>query len=354
MAAMSVLYLFQPVINTVHASEPDCTLAEKPVSTQDQVPVGNVEIVLELAQGEKPEGIAFDSEGNLYYGNRTAVAGGEFDSELRKLSPGCRQDVVIATFARSPGSALLGLAVDRDGDLWAAVHEGDDHGVWRIKASGKDKQRIAGSEQITFPNALAFDKQGTLYVSDSGPILPPVGGAIWRLARGASKFELWTDDPALAPLPDDPFGFPTVGANGIAFVPPDSVYVANTEKGQILRVPVLPDGSAGPVEAVTAFFALPSIDGIAADVFGHIHAVLPGHIPVGFFPPLVRVDPADGVPIRSSVESFDNAFDIPLSLAFGTRPGQKTSVFVTNGDLPIAPVGPGPRLLRIPVGVKGR
>ncbi len=353
-AAIAALQLTAYGTHELRAEESGCALASSPGFQSGETGIGEVELVLGLPDGEKPEGIAFDKEGNLYFGNRIAVSATEFDSELRKLTSDCKHDVVIATFARSEGSALLGLVVDKEGDVWAAMEGGDDHGVWRVKANGDGKVRISGSEQINFPNALAFDANGNLYVSDSGPTLPPVGGAIWRLKKGASSLELWTDDSALAPLPDDPFGFPTVGANGIAFYPPDSIYVANTEKGQLFRFPVLPDGSAGAAEAVTPFYALPSIDGIAVDVHGNIHAVLPGHAILGFLPPVVSIDPDSGVAMRSSLEGFDGDFDIPLSLAFGTGPGQKTSVFVTNGDLPVAPVGPGPSLLRVKVGVKGR
>lgn len=315
--------------------------------------VGDVETYLVLDPGEHPEGIAFDGDGNLYYGNRIAVAGGGFDSELRKVAPDGKSDTVIATFARSPGSALLGLAADKDGNVWAAMHGGADHGVWRVQANGKHKKHIAGSGQINFPNALAFDAEGNLYVTDSGPVIQPVGGAIWRLAKGESSFELWSDDAALAPLPFDPFGFPIPGANGIAFVAPDSLYVANTEKGQIFRIPILANGNAGAAQAVTAFFAVPTIDGIAVDVHGDIHAVLPGYSVVGA-PPLVKVDPDTGVVTRSSAVAFDASFDVPLSLAFDTLPGERTNVYVTNGDLPVAPGGPGPRIVRANVGVKGQ
>jgi sugar lactone lactonase YvrE len=316
--------------------------------------IGDVETFLTLPSGQHPEGVAFDRDGNLYFGNRFAVAGGGFDSELRKITPDGKNDTVIATFAHSPGSALLGLVTDDDGDVWAAVHGGADHGVWRVSGNGKNKVRIDGSAQINFPNALTFDARGNLYVTDSGPVVPPVGGAIWRLAKGASSFELWSNDVALAPLPIDPIGFPLPGANGIAFFPSDSLYVANTEKGQVFRMPILADGSAGVAEAVTVFFAVPTVDGIAMDVHGNIHAVLPGHAVLGA-PPLVQVDPDTGVPTRTTSPAFDGLFDIPLSLAFDTLPGERTSLFVTNGDLTVAPIpiGQGPRLLRANVGVKG-
>ena len=75
--------------------------------------VGDVDTVLTFDPGEHPEGIAFDRDGNLYFGNRTDTVGGDYDSELIKVTPGGKHHKVIATFARSPGSALLGLVVDR-------------------------------------------------------------------------------------------------------------------------------------------------------------------------------------------------------------------------------------------------
>jgi len=321
--------------------------------------IGEVETTLQVPAGEHPEGIAFDRDGNLYFGNRALTSEG-FDSELRKITPDGKQDTVIATFARSTGSALLGLAVDDDGNIWAAVDGGADNGVWKISSNGKHKQRIAGSAAMDFPNALTFDAQGNLYVTDSGPVLDPVGGAIWRLPRGGKTLEVWSVEEAWAPFAGSPFpGFVLPGANGIAFFPPNSLYVANTEKGQIFRVSILADGSAGEPEAVTGAQAVPTVDGIAVDVQGSIYGVLPGHAVLPVFgvpapPPVVVVDPATGTVSRVTAATFDGVFDQPLSLAFSTRAGERTELYVTNGDLVLPfPLGPGPSLVRTNAGVSG-
>ena len=47
-----------------------------------------------------------------------------------------------------------------------------------------------------------------------------------------------------------PLGFP-VGANGVAVWKRD-LYVAVTEHGRIVRIPILPDGSAGEAEVLLA------------------------------------------------------------------------------------------------------
>lgn len=145
------------------------------------------------------------------------------------------------------------------------------------------------------------------------------GGAIWRSRRG-EPFSLWVADPLLEPLVDDPFGFPLPGANGIAFYPPDNLYVANTERGLIARVRIERNGSAGPVEAATAPFAVPTVDGIAMDVHGQIHAALPGFSLFGASP-LVSIDPATGAVTPTVVNPVDiTRFDTPFEPRVRRRP----------------------------------
>ena len=57
--------------------------------------LGAVETILELPVGERPEGIAFDRSGNLFFGNRIFLPGLGMDSELRKITP-AGSDTVIA------------------------------------------------------------------------------------------------------------------------------------------------------------------------------------------------------------------------------------------------------------------
>jgi len=312
--------------------------------------VGEVEVIRTFANDEHPEGIAFDRDGNMYYGQRTESASG-YQSALHKVTPDGSKDTVIATFAASPGSALLGLVVDDDDNVWAAFHAGDDHGVWKISSNGKNKSRISGSTDINFPNAITIDAKGNVYVTDSGPVVGEVGGAVWILEKGASSFEVWSDDEALAPADANPYGFPIPGANGIAFFPPNSIYVANTEKGTLLRIPIESDGSAGDIELITS--AVPVIDGIAVDTKGDVYGVISGHAVLGFIAPVVRIDTDSGAVERVTDADYDDDFDIPLSLAFNTKAGHRDELYVTNGNLPVAPVGNGANILRARVDEKG-
>jgi sugar lactone lactonase YvrE len=58
----------------------------------------------------------------------------------------------------------VGTAVGRVPALLSAIHEGA-------------ATHVAGTEAMAFPNDLAFDQRGHLYITDSAM------GAVWRLAR---------------------------------------------------------------------------------------------------------------------------------------------------------------------------
>jgi len=240
---------------------------------------------------------------------------------------------------------VLGLATDPSGEVYAAVVSFDPgiHGVWRIAKDGLTMARLQGSEGMSFPNALAFDPRGNLYVTDS------VAGAVWRFS-GDLPGVPWVQDSLLAPGNPIVPGLPPIGANGIAFVPPDSLFVANTEGGAIVRVRIAPDGGPTAPELLVRHFALASVDGLAADAHGALHGVIPGFALFGTNP-LVRVDPDSGA-IHQTVTD-PTAFHFPLSLAFGAGAWDHKSVFVTNGG-PLFPIpGPGPGVVRAHIGIPG-
>jgi hypothetical protein len=327
-----------------------CVALGLPIGRQPMTASGgtyDLRTVLTLSAGNRPEGIAVHPTGLVFVGNRR-VGGPVTGNEILRISP----DGTTTVFATLPSSVagtegLLGLAVDPGGDVYAAFASFDDnHGVWRVSRDGTSLERLPGSSSIVFPNGLAFDRNGSLYVSDS------FGGAIWRSETGA-PFTRWVEDPLLLPLPTDPFGIPLPGANGLAFEAPDTLYVANTEQGLIARVRIERDGGSGAVEAVTMPFAVPTVDGIAMDIRGHIYAVIPGFSLLQSSP-LVKVDPRSGAvnPVVTDPVAA-GSFDTPLSVAFGAGQWGARTVLVTNGDLPVVSGGAGPGVVQLDVGVPG-
>jgi sugar lactone lactonase YvrE len=116
-----------------------------------------------------------------------------------------------------------------------------------------------GSNSFPAPNALTFDRQGNLYVSDS------FQGAIFRIrnlpgcAPGCAV-ETAVHDPLLATA-----GFPPFGANGIAFDRDETaLFIANTGDDRILRLDLAS-------HAVTVFAeSINGADGIAFDKHGRL------------------------------------------------------------------------------------
>jgi sugar lactone lactonase YvrE len=237
--------------------------------------------------------------------------------------------------------------------------------VYKITADGVRVERLAGSGNMLYPNALAFNSRGNLYVSDS------LGGAVWRFNPNDvdQAGVIWVQHELLAPSPLDPLGVPIGGANGVAYFP-NILYVANTEKGLIAGIPIQADGSPGVpilIAGSTPFGRLITVDGIAVDANGNLHAVMPTYEaasllvppvlqPAGGYAPLVQVNPDTGEIIPTVLDNAaDPKFDVPLSLAFGPLEENRTTVFITNGALPAAQgvPGPGPRLIQVGIGVPG-
>jgi sugar lactone lactonase YvrE len=282
-----------------------------------------LERVLSFDPPQLPEGVAVDRHGNVYVG--FAPTG-----ELLKLTPAGTQSIV-ATLPVG-GGFTAGLAVDGRGNVYAALASFDPatHGVWRVRPDGSSA-RLAALPPTTLPNALAFDRRGKLFVSDS------LGGAIWRIPPGGDA-ELWAQDELLLGRVDLP-----IGANGLAFRR-DDLYVANTAFGRIVRIPIEEDGSAGDPETFVQDERLFAVDGIAFDVAGRLYAV------TGPLDTLVRVS-RDGE--ISTLATEADGLDFPASLAFGTRGAARKHLFITNFAL-FTTENPDPALLKIRVGVPGR
>lgn len=312
------------------------------------------------------EGIAIDHKGNRYVSYRSFnTENGIFEENviLKFLESG--EPVPIADFGPAvPGClGILGLTTDQQGDVYAAVMTGTDtHGVWKVDRQG-NKEFLEGSNQLFFPNALTFDHRGNLYVSDSFPVPPSELGLIWKYTPQDKVFKVWAASELLAPdLDFDPFPYESPGVNGIVFVPPNSIYAANTEKSLILRVPMTRLGTAGEIEVVAGQYPLtgpPSYlfapDGLAADVQGNLYTVSAAVGKTGFpLSPVVKIYPKTGA-VEAIIEPFVEPsadFDFPTSLAFGADFDDRRTVYVVSITAAVfgAPAEPT-RIVQVGVGV---
>ena len=298
-------------------------------------PIGEVEPVLgfEAADAEFPEGVALDKRGNLY------VSLAPLGQVLRVTPDGTAS--VLATLDPAPaGPGALGLVTDPQGNVYVAVASFNPatHGIHVIGPDG-GSTRLAGSEAIDFPNGLAMDQHGSLYVTDSS------GGAVWRIPSGGTA-EPWISDPLLEGNGSFGLGIP-IGANGVA-VFGDVLWVANTEEGLLVRIPIEPDGSAGSPTVSAEGPELLGLDGLALDVHGRVYGA------VNVQNAVLRIDPTDGS--TASLVGDGKGLDFPAALAFGTGRGDRKTIFVTNFALlddPANPTPPGPGVVKLDVGAPG-
>ncbi len=298
--------------------------------------------------GQLPESIAVDRHGNLYVSMPLL-------GEIWKLDPSGSFQEVVATFPVEGFFGVSGLRFDARNVLYATngSPDADVHGVWEIGSAGA-KERIAGTGGIAIPNDVAISPDGTLYITDSA-------GALWRVLPGGAA-EMWVQDPTLEGTGAFGLGFP-IGAGGIVVVSGSKLpfargsgqasvgglVVGNAEKGQVVYVPILPDGSAGQPTVVIADPSLIGLDGITIDERGAIYGVsIAGNR-------LVRIS-RDGAEISEVVSGAP--LDFPAGLTFGAG-HERHTLFVVNSAFfhflsdPPMPENANPAVIAVPIGAPG-
>jgi sugar lactone lactonase YvrE len=138
---------------------------------------------------------------------------------------------------------------------------------------------------------------------------------VWKVApTGAAA--IWTQDPLLEG-DRTAFGF---GANGLE-LRDGALYVNNTSKGSIVRVPIQADGTAGQPEVFFQDSALIGADGLAFDLFGNAYVTTDG-----LQNTLVEVHSDGTVQVLATAA---DGLDYPASIAFGLG-DDASSLYIAN------------------------
>jgi len=192
---------------------------------------GEVEKFATLPKGfGNPEGITVDSQGNVYV-TTFAVPAAETPGQLFVFN---RQGHLQRRVPiKGSSSQLLGLDFHPDtGDLLVIDFGG--HRLLKVDPITGESSDFATLPVVSKPgaglNALTFDKDGNVYISDS------FQGIIWRTGlHGGGELAAWVTSPLLLTS-----GTPPFGANGLAFNKHSSaLFVANTGDDRIIRIPVI-------------------------------------------------------------------------------------------------------------------
>lgn len=236
----------------------------------------------------------------------------------------------VTTLPASPtGLAVLGhnlyVAVGNPGQspgtLWAIIHG------------------LAPAVVLTIPDALFLNgltplDATTLLAADS------LLGRIYRLDLSTHNTSVWCEHELLRKITVFPF---MPGANGLK-IHGGYVYVSNTDRALLLRFPLRPDGSAGPIEVVAEHLRA---DDFAFDTAGN--AYLTTHVENT----LVRLAP-DGT--RLALAGPAEGMPGSTAIVFGRAPHDATAAYVTTTGGILAPyertLQPA-KLVRLELGVTG-
>lgn len=202
------------------------------------------------------EGLTVGPDGNIYvstfgFNSKGALTG---NAVLFVISP--NGNVLRKVTIQGSSPHMLGLAFDPITHFLLVL----DFGAGKVL--NVDPHTGASTVFFTVPNAansalnaLTFDRNGNVYVSDS------FQGVIWKSDPYGHGLVAWSSGPLLAPGTGLT---PPFGANGIAFNNAGTaLFVANTAFHQIIQIPVNSDGSAGTAALFITGINAP--DGIAID-----------------------------------------------------------------------------------------
>ncbi|HAF09777.1 MAG TPA: hypothetical protein DCK98_06810 [Chloroflexi bacterium] len=272
------------------------------------------------AQCNLPEGIAADPRGRIYASslNFNATSGSANICVLDR--DGNIVDLISVAPATSSGVAkLLGMLFVPNEGLYVTDIGGGR--VIRVDVRTHAVTPIASGFQA--PNAIARDRLGNLWVSDS------FLGTITKIAPGGAT-TTYSYPTELAPLAGETPGF---GANGVAFDRNERfLYVAETSRDQIYRIRY-DNGTLGAIDLFAqgvAGGALDGADGIAFDVKGNLYVCSNQSDEIAV------LDTAGDVVAEYRGTGAD-AFSSPASLVFRGR-----TVYVT--DLALFHGGAGQKL----------
>jgi hypothetical protein len=293
-----------------------------PIFAETPVVLAPSQPIAEFPPNTFLESIAISPDGTLFVSNH-------LEGQVFRLGA----DGVPKVYAAIAGKAT-GLALTAAGDLLLTAWNADNiPTVFTISPSGEVTVLVTLPDAI-FLNGLTPLNEETYLIADS------YKGAIWLLDIATKTVKIWLAHPILARSADDK-EFPAV--NGLKRYG-NSLYASNTEKMQLVKIPLQADGQPGEPEV---FVQPVNLDDFAFDQAGNLYGTT--HI----YDSVVKITP-DGV--MTTIAQAAQGVTGSTALAFGQGAGDRTSIYVvTNGGMSFPPpTGVEPaRVVRLDVGAEG-
>lgn len=220
---------------------------------------------LTLPVGVFADGLAVAADDTVYTSGVFGGAGvyralpGETEM-MRFIVPPEGEQVQYNGIALDSSQALLHVCVNRN------VFTSAPHRIPEVRVYERQTGVLVRS--YPFPDSgtcddIGFDRNGNLYITDSmgtNPAGVRLGTArILILRAGASSIQEWVKSPEL--YGEIALAFDNIQVNGIAIMG-DQVFVNSTGTFRTHRIPIKPDGSAGPLSLVQVTRPLDTPDGM--------------------------------------------------------------------------------------------
>lgn len=253
------LSIFFYIFSTAHCFSQENPYKDFPVNLAES------NVIKEFKRFEFLESVLSAEDGSIYTTSH-------FDGKLYKI-----KDDKVSTLMDIEGE-LLCLAFGNNGNIlvtgWNDKHE---QLVFEVNENGESKI-IAHIADAEFLNGITRLNNSTYLIADS------YKGAIWKLDLRDNSTSLWLEhDLFKRPTPDEKYP----GINGIK-VHNNTVYVSNTTKFLIVKIPILENNDAGKPELFAQGLL---VDDFTIDHTGNIYAAT--HI----FNSVVKITPKGKVSI---------------------------------------------------------
>jgi sugar lactone lactonase YvrE len=279
---------------------------------------GRLVAKFDAAAGELPEGFILTADSAFVgFAPTSKVARVDLATGLATPFGSLPQPIVNMGF-------MTGMAQSASGEVYAGLASFVPEvqaGIYRIPKAGGAATLFAKDSALGFPNAITFDPEGLLWVTDSG------SGSVFRIDADGQAVR-WATGDALTGDKDacgaaGP-GF-AIGANGLV-VEPDAVYVVNMDQATLVKIPRADTGEAGIPELLAGpdCDALGGADGLVRAPDGSFL------IAVNRQSKIVQVTSGGGVETVVSGAPLD----FPATLAY-----RGTTLYATNFALASASAG---------------
>jgi sugar lactone lactonase YvrE len=198
--------------------------------------------------GVVAENLSSSRDGSVYFGSMAK-------GTIYRAAPGAAQAEPWILASTAGLTRVLGvLADDKTNTLWVCQNATDGRDGTPVvgQTALRSFDLTSGAAKGTYPfppgsgvcNDIALSADGTAYASES------FRGRVHRLKPGATALEVWASDEQLNVI------------DGLAFLADGSLYVNNFATGRLFRIPVNPDGSAGPIVPIETSLPLVRPDGL--------------------------------------------------------------------------------------------